>query len=291
MAAPWAEWPVDVHIHVPPKGQMAPKALKMLTAGRADGATVAKCFESPAGLVEFLDEERLSRVGIINYVAPEIMGFMARVNDLAAEYRAGAPERIIAFGGIHPPACPDVKAEMRRLLGDLALDGIKIHPPHQDFPVNAYRDSLPSLAHVYEACEERGVPLMVHTGTSVFPGARSKWGDPMPLDDVAIDFPNLQIILAHGGRPLWTKAAFFLLRRHQNILFDLSGIPPNRLLEWFPKFEQVAHKALFGTDWPSMGVKGIRQNLEAILSLPLAPEAKAAISHGNANRLFPPKVG
>ncbi|MCH7493776.1 amidohydrolase, partial [bacterium] len=288
MDASWADWPVDIHIHVPPPGQMAPEALRMLTEGRADGEAIAKCFASPAGLVEFLDSERLSRVGVINYVAPEIMGFDAKVNDLAATYRDGAPERIIAFGGVHPPACPDVKAEMRRLLDDLALDGIKIHPPHQDFPANAYRDgSLPALAHVYEACEERGVPLMVHTGTSVFPGARSKWGDPMPLDDVALDFPNLTIILAHGGRPIWTEAAFFLIRRHKNILFDISGIPPTRLLEWFPKFAQVAEKALFGTDWPSMGVKGIRQNLDAILALPLTDEAKTAISHGNANRLFP----
>ena len=78
------------------------------------------------------------------------------------------------------------------------------------------------------------MPVTIHTGTSVFPGARSRFGDPMDVDDVAIDFPKLTILLAHGGRPLWMDAAFFLVRRHPNVHLEISGIPPARLLEYFP---------------------------------------------------------
>ena len=278
---------IDCHIHMPPRHLMAPAAFERMVGGRADGEVVAACLDSPQALAEHLDFEGIAKVGVVNYVAPEIMGFTPEINDYAAQYRDGAPDRIIAWGGIHPPACDDCRAETLRLLDGLGLDGIKIHPPHQDFPANAYRGgALPGLAEVYGVCQERGVPVMVHTGTSTFPGARSKWGDPMPLDDVALDFPDLKIILAHGGRPIWMAEAFFLLRRHSNLFFDVSGIPPSRLLEWFPKFAVIAEKAMFGTDWPSMGVKGIRANLDAILALPLTEEAKEAISHGTARRVF-----
>ena len=75
---------------------------------------------------------------------------------------------------------------------------------------------------------------MFHTGTSIFPGARNTYGDPIYVDDVAVDFPKMKILLAHGGRPLWMHTAFFLLRRHANVFLDISGIPPKSLLNYFP---------------------------------------------------------
>src|SRR5204863_519364 len=78
-------------------------------------------------------------------------------------------------------------------LVDLGIRLLKIHPPHQGFPANAYSDGLEALGAIYRRCEERGLPVMIHTGTSVFPGARSKYGNPMELDDVAIDFPDLPL--------------------------------------------------------------------------------------------------
>ena len=54
---------------------------------------------------------------------------------------------------------------------------------------------------------------MIHTGTSVFSSARNKYADPIHCDDIGVDFPDLTVILAHGGRPLWMETAFFLVRR------------------------------------------------------------------------------
>jgi predicted TIM-barrel fold metal-dependent hydrolase len=86
---------------------------------------------------------------------------------------------------------------------------IKLHPPHQEFSANAYRSDLPQLAELYQECNVRRVPIMFHTGTSIFPRARNVYADPMPIDDVAVDFPNIPIILAHAGRPLYGETAFF----------------------------------------------------------------------------------
>jgi len=94
-------------------------------------------------------------------------------------------------------------------------------------------DGNRSLAAVYERAQANSMPVMIHTGTSIFPGARNLHAQPMLCDDVGIDYPNLVVILAHGGRPLWMNEAFFLVRRHKNMYMDISGIPPQKLMEYF----------------------------------------------------------
>ena len=68
----------------------------------------------------------------------------------------------------------------------------------------------------------------------MFPGARLKYGDPLYLDDVAVDFPELAICLSHGGRPFWYDRAFALARLHRNVYIDAAGLPPRKLLDYFP---------------------------------------------------------
>jgi predicted TIM-barrel fold metal-dependent hydrolase len=92
--------------------------------------------------------------------------------------------------------------------------------------------------------------------------------------------------LAHGGRPLWMEAAFFVVRRHPNVFLEVSGIPPAKLLEYFPRLEEIAEKTVWGTDWPSPGVKSMKANVEQFRALPLGDPAKRAILYGNALRLF-----
>jgi predicted TIM-barrel fold metal-dependent hydrolase len=128
---------------------------------------------------------------------------------------------------------------------------------------------------------------MVHTGTSIFTGARNRYGDPIFLDDVAVDFPNLKILMAHGGRPIWMQTAFFLLRRHRNVHLDISGIPPKLLLQYFPRLQEIASKTLFGTDWPSPGVKDIKQNMDEFRALPLTEEIKEQVLSKTALTIWP----
>ena len=81
--------------------------------------------------------------------------------------------------------------------------------------------------------------------------------------------------MAHGGRPLWMEEAFFILRRHPNVYLELSGIPPAKLLEYFPRLTDIAHKTIWGTDWPSPGVHDLRKNLDAFRALPLSAGSPA----------------
>jgi predicted TIM-barrel fold metal-dependent hydrolase len=213
------------------------------------------------------------------------MGFTDETNAWICDYVRGHEDRLIAVGSVHPRFSNDAAADVERL-AHMGIRALKLHPPHQIVRANAYLDGQEALGAMYGAASRLGLPLIVHTGTSVFPGARNRFADPMPMDDVAIDFPDLKIVLAHGGRPLYTETCFFLVRRHANVWIDISGIPPQSLLRSFPKLESIATKVLWGTDWPAPGVPSPRRNVEQFWSLPLSEASKRAILRENGRQVF-----
>ncbi|MFQ5876420.1 MAG: amidohydrolase family protein [Acidobacteriota bacterium] len=280
---------VDAHLHIQPWRQFRPQALERMSAGRADFDRIRQLCDDPGALLRFLDEQGIGRAVLVNYISPEVTGFTEEVNAFVGRYCRGHEDRLVAVGGVDPPSSADPAGDLTRIVEEHGIRALKLHPPHQFFRVNAYRDGggLASLADLYARASDLGIPLIVHTGTSIFPGARSRYGDPMDLDDVAVDFPNLTIVMAHGGRPLWMDVCFYLLRRHPNVHMDISGIPPKLLPQYFPRLEEVAGKTLFGTDWPGPGVPGVAANVEAFNRLPLSRTAREAILSGTADRVFP----
>lgn len=276
----------DAHIHIQPFHMMPPPIAATFWKGKPNRAELEAYAADPGKLLARMDADGIDRVGLINYVSPDLMGFTDEANPWMVKYASADPSRLIAFGSVHPRFSADVEGDTRRII-DQGVRALKVHPPHQLFRANAYQDDLPALAGLYKVAEECGIPVTIHTGTSVFPGARSRFGDPMDVDDVAIDFPGLTILIAHGGRPLWMDAAFFLVRRHPNVHLEVSGIPPAKLLEYFPRLEEIADKTIWGTDWPSPGIKSMRTNVDAFMQLPLSDDAKAQILHANAARLWP----
>lgn len=265
---------------------MKPAIVERMRARRSDMDVIEKVMDSPAEFLKHMDREGVEKAALINYVSPHIMGFTDDVNEYISGFCSAAPNRLIAFGSIDTRMRSGLEKRIDQILGSLRLRGIKIHPSHQTVFPNEYLSGHESLRYLYTRCESEGIPVMFHTGTSIFQGARNRFADPIYVDDVAVDFPNLKIILAHGGRPLWMETCMFLVRRFQNMFMDVSSIPPPRLLDYFPRLEEMADKVLFGTDWPAPMVRGMRANFEQFLELPLSEESKEKICRLNALRVF-----
>lgn len=270
-----------------PWEMLKPAAYTLFQQTQPNFDALQELVRDPAKFVALMDREGIERAGIINYVSPRVMGFTAEVNEWAARYCGAFPDRLIPFGSIDPYTEGDVVVEMDRLIEKLGLPALKLHPPHQLFYPNQYRSGLESLETIYRKAEQAGVVVMIHTGTSIFEGARNVYGDPICVDDVAVDFPRLRLIVAHGGRPLWMNTAVFLIRRHANVYMDISSIPPQNLLRDFPRLEALADKVVWGSDWPGPMVPGMRANVERFCQLPLAEAAKRRILYENAQKLFP----
>jgi uncharacterized protein len=275
----------DAHIHVQPFHMMKPDVQRTFWHNKPNRAELEALAEDPGKLLRQMDADGIDRVGLINYVSPDVMGFTSEVNPWMMRYASADRSRLIPFGSVHPGFTADPGGETDRVIA-MGARALKIHPPHQVFRANAYLQELPGLAEVYRRAEAAGIPVTIHTGTSIFPGARSRLGDPMDVDDVAVDFPKLKILLAHGGRPLWMDAAFFVVRRHPNVFLEISGIPPAKLLEYFPRLEEIAHKVIWGTDWPSPGIRSMRQNVDQFLQLPFSDDIRRKVLYENATVVF-----
>jgi predicted TIM-barrel fold metal-dependent hydrolase len=276
----------DCHVHIHPLEMIKPAALELIKRNRSNFAEIEEFCRSPRAFLKHLDAAGVERAALINYVAPEVIGFHAGVNQYIADYAKENPKRLISCGGLHPRHSTNIMADVEQILR-LNIRMIKIHPPHQLLFPNDYLRGVKELEIIYRAAEANGIPVMFHTGTSIFVGARNRYGDPIYVDDVAVDFPKMKIVLAHGGRPLWMSTAFFLLRRHANVFLDISGIPPKALLKYFPRLDEIAHKTLFGTDWPGPDVPDIKKNLDDFRTLALREETRQQILSRTALTLWP----
>ncbi len=187
--------------------------------------------------------------------------------------------RLIPFATVNPYLVARPAQLVERYVRELGCKGLKLYPTYQHFFPNEAM-----IYPMYAKAEELGVPVMFHTGSSVFRGSKLKYGDPLLLDDVAVDFPDLKLVQAHSGRGFWYDRAFFLARLHKNVYMEISGLPPQKLLAYFPEIERNADKIIFGSDWP--GVPHIKRNIDLIRGLPIKEEVKQKLLGGNAAKVL-----
>lgn len=174
-------------------------------------------------------------------------------NDVVARFAADNADVAIAFASIDPHRGDEGVREARRLVDAGLVRGLKLHPPVQQFFPND-RMAYP----LYEIFAEARLPVLFHTGHSGIGtgmlgggGIRLKYGDPMPIDDVAVDFPEMPIIMAHPSFP-WQEEAISICLHKPTVYIDLSGWSP----KYFPPIliqyanTQLKHKLLFGSDYP-----------------------------------------
>ena len=173
-------------------------------------------------------------------------------NEEVAEVAAEHSDVLIPFASVDP-ARADAVARARRLIADQAVKGFKFHPNLQAFFPN---DT--SAYPLYEVIAEAGLPALFHSGHSGIgtgvPGGggfRLKYSNPMCLDDVAADFPELQIVLAHPSFP-WQDEAISVCLHKQNVWIDLSGWSPKYFPPQLVQYAntQLKTKVLFGSDFP-----------------------------------------
>jgi len=207
-------------------------------------------------------------------------------NEEIAELAHQHGDVAIAFASINPHRGGEGVREARRLIRDYKVRGFKFHPSVQDFYPND-RMAYP----LYEVIAEAKLPALFHTGqtgvgagTRAGGGVRLKYSHPMYLDDVAVDFPDMPIILAHPSFP-WQEEALSVATHKPQVYIDLSGWSP----KYFPPIlVQYANtllkdKILFGSDYPVISPE---RWIEEFEKLPIKPEVRPLIMKMNAAKLL-----
>ena len=230
---------------------------------------------NPAKFALYLKNHQIEKAVILPEINPITTGVVT--NEFVFKF-CRDHDIFIPFCTINPFFVTHPAEELKKYI-KMGAKGIKLYPSYNHFYPNESK-----IYPLYAIAEEHRIPVLVHTGSSVFKGSKIKYADPIYLDDVATDFPDLPLLMAHSGRGLWYEKAFFLSRLHPNLYLEISGLPPKNLLNYFPDMEKNIDKFVYGSDWP--GIKTIDCNIKAIKDLPLSEESMIKILYKNAAQIL-----
>ncbi|HJZ75583.1 MAG TPA: amidohydrolase family protein [Vicinamibacterales bacterium] len=235
---------IDVHVHLEPSGDDT-EASRHAAAYFKRGAG--------AGSPALADYYRSLRMACVLFTVDESLSGMPHVsNDAVLEFAAAHPDVVIPFASINPARGAAAVREARRLIAAGAR-GLKLHPPVQEFFPND-----PIAYPLYEVFAEARLPVIFHTGHSgIGSGARGgggirlKYGNPMPIDDVAVDFPDMPIVMAHPSFP-WQDEAISICLHKPQVFIDLSGWSPKYFSPTLVQYanSRLKDKVMFGSDYP-----------------------------------------
>lgn len=178
--------------------------------------------------------------------------------------------------------------ELADFLRDGLVVGLKLYPGYEPFYPHD-----PRLKVVYELAEEFDVPVMIHSGDTYSPRGKLKYSHPLEVDEVAVDHPNVKLVICHLGNP-WLTDCMEVVYKNKNVYTDFSGLVLGEFTEAFEDFmERQIEEAilyagepnylLYGTDWPICSMKSY---IEFVKQLKMTDEHRHQIMYENARRLF-----
>jgi len=256
--------------------------------GERDGAS----FFNTRSLLRAMDEGGVNQAVVLP-LRSENYGWVVP-NPYIAAIIAEAPDRLIGFAGVSPLA-DNAVSELRQAIEGLGLRGLKLHPPMQMFDPGDVR-----CYAVYEQMQTYGLPILFHSGSG--PTQLSdRFSNPHLVDEVAVHFPHLKIILAHAGR-FWYQETLTMMRRHPNIYVDISANVGKAtgyglLLALLVAMKEVVgnvERVLFASDYPwytpARMLELLQQAKDASHILPeplqITDDDLEKITDGNARRLL-----
>lgn len=278
---------IDIHTHAEePCGTHADDGYDDFQAGMA---TYFKSpFPHPPTVPETAAYYRERKIGAVIFPvdAERETGYRRYNNEEMAELAAEHSDVLVPFASIDPAKGKVGAREARRLVEQFGIRGFKFHPTFQGFYPNDR-----SAYVLYEAIQEAGVPALFHTGqTGVGAGMRGgnnmrlKYSNPIYLDDVAAEFPDMQIVMAHPSFP-WQEEALAVATHKHNVWIDLSGWSPKYFPPILVKYANslLKDRVLFGSDWPAITPDRWLSDFE---KLDMKEDVRPLILKENARRLL-----
>ncbi len=270
---------IDTHVHLETE----------LEDNAANEAAQKYFGQSGAGRnrYELAEYYRSRKIGCVIFTVDErLTGRPPIPNDEIAAFAAENADIMFAFASVDPTRGAEAVAEAKRLIAAGSIRGFKLHPPLQQFHPNDK-----SIYPFYEVINEARLPVIFHTGHSGIGtgmpgggGVRLKYGNPMDIDDVAVDFPEMPIIMAHPSFP-WQDEAISVCLHKPQVYIDLSGWSPKYFSPTLVQYANtlLKHKVLFGSDYPLIAPDRWLADFEKIA---IRDEVRPLILKENAMRLF-----
>ena len=269
---------VDVHVHLEHAGTAT------ATDAQAQAYFKNTASRDPEALADYYRSRKMAFV--IFTVDEQLTGRPHRSNAEVVAFAEKHADVALPFCSLDPHRGAEAVREARDLVSAGAVRGLKLHPPMQQFVPND-----PLAYPLYEVFAEARLPVLFHTGHSGMGtgmrgggGIRLKYGHPMPIDDVAVDFPDMPIIMAHPSFP-WQDEAISVCLHKPQVYIDLSGWSPKYFSATLVQYANslLKHKILFGSDYPWLTPD---RWLADFSTIGIKDEVRPLILKENAVRLF-----
>lgn len=204
-------------------------------------------------------------------------------NDDVAEVARASGDKLIPFAGVDPNAGREALAELKRAVKKLGMRGLKVHSSANSVYLNDRRLMFP----IYEYCQEEGIPILFHTGTTGLGDCEIRYSRTELLDDVCQSFSDLKVIMAHFGWP-WPEVAMAVALRNPNVFIDVSGWKPRYIPQSVIPYLNgtLQDRFLFGTDYPMLRQSEWMNDFRTNLQPKLKPDVAEKLLSSNAKRLL-----
>jgi uncharacterized protein len=277
---------IDVHVHPWTRAFME-KNGPIMKACDFFKLDVAKLPRSTGQLLEEMDEAGVDRAVILGQDTrstrnPAFKNYTMKNDDLA-KIAAKSRDRLIPFAGVDPNAGTGAVRELKRSVRDLGMRGLKVHSSANSVYLNDRRLMFP----IYDLCQEKGLPILFHTGTTGLGDTEIKYSKPELLDEVCQAFPDLKVVMAHFGWP-WPEVTMAIALRSPNVFIDVSGWKPRYLPPSITPYLNgiLQDRFLFGTDYPMLRQSEWLDDFRKNLAPRLKPGVSEKLLGGNAKRLL-----
>ncbi len=248
---------------------------------------VSKLPSSTDELLDEMDEAGVAMAVILGQDTsstknPAFKNYTLR-NDDVARIAAKSGDRLVPFAGVDPNAGRDALRELKRGIKSLGMRGLKVHGSANSVYLNDRKLMYP----IYELCQDAGIPVLVHTGTTGLGDTEIRYSKPELVDEICQSFPDLKVVMAHFGWP-WPDVTVAVALRSPNVFIDVSGWKPRYLPPSIMPYLNgiLQDRFLFGTDYPMLRQKEWLDDFRVNLAPKLKPGVSEKLLGANARRML-----
>ena len=271
---------IDFHVHAGVFDLLRDDIQELLTRRPFEpDIRISEVFSQPDKMESYLVRNGVVKAVVIAECGP---GTEFTIDSEMIVRHCAGKDMFIPFGNINPNH-HDTSDEFWKSLR-LGVKGFKFYPADHSFD-----PLIEPMWEVYRLCAQLGLPIIFHTGLTAQRDTEQRFIHPFDFKPIAEAYPDLVLILAHGGKPLWHKEAMEMAINFPNVYIDTALLDPAGLAGAFPDLRVMRDKIVFGSDWPVVG--SYSALMEKYREIDLADDLLQGIFHGNATKILSNALG
>ena len=266
---------IDFHIHAGDYKLLREDIRELISKiPLEEGEEVSSIFTDAETMQQYLKKAGVSKGVVLAECGP---GTNFTIDSEMIAKKCESSDFLIPFGNVNPNHHNTLKEFHYSL--EVGVKGFKFYPADHE-----YDPLSDEMLEIYALCEKHKKIIMFHTGFTAQKDTEQAFCNPEDFEIILKQYPNLNVVFCHAGKPHWYEETVGLLKQYPNAYADTALVPVDVTESMLTKHPDVSHKILFGSDWP---VAGNYKNLIARYEASeISEENLSLLMYENASKLL-----